>query len=282
MNASQQAGQGATLLDLLKVLGRRPLLLTASAVGGALVGLVVAMQTPGTYEAIAMVRMGTVTQTANITDVRDTREALQLRLVETPAQAAERVKLPAFVAESKLAGGAPEDLVKRVSVRLVRETDLMEMRYRAPGREEAERGLRALFETLRRRHEELAQPGKARLADQLRVVQQLRSESTGRRGELLQSLRGAPLGSIRGEYPFLQLAFAGQDSELLRWEVSLQAALAPPMTAPTSLMEAISVSDKPVNPARVLVVIGGLLAGVLFAAAVILFQFLSRRRAAGG
>lgn len=268
-------------MDLLKALARRPLLLAAGALIGALVGVALAMQTPATYEAVAMVRMGTVVQTANITDVRDTREALQLRLVETPTQAAERVKLAAFVAESRIEGGAPEDLVKRVGARIVRETDLLELRYRAPGREEAHRGLTALYETLRRRHEELAQPAKARLADQLRVVQQLRGEASGRRGVLLESLRGAPLSSVRGEYPFLQLAFVNQDSELLRWEVSLQAALAPPMTAPTALMEAVAVSDRPVNPARILVVIAGALVGLLVAAGLVFLRHFQRTASRG-
>lgn len=278
VNTTHEAAKPATLLELLKVLGSRPLLLTASAVVGGAIGLVAAMQTPASYEAIGLVRMGNVIQGSNVTDIRQpagVREMLQLRMVEAPAQAGERLKAPGFVAAAKLDGGSPEDLVKAINVRLVKDTDVLEVRYRAGSREAAGDGLRALVDTLRIRHEELAAPARAQLVEQLKVVRQLRSEARDSRRQMAQTLASRP------EAAFLPMVFGATDAELARWEVGLQAAMQPPLSTPTALMEEISVTDRQLNPGRVLVVLGGMLAGLLFTAAVILFQYTAGRARRG-
>jgi uncharacterized protein involved in exopolysaccharide biosynthesis len=263
----------ATLLELVLLIGRRWRLISAATLAGGAIGLGIAVATPPLYEASAVVRIGTV-------PVRVGREGADARLLEAPAQAAERVKLPSFIAETKIPG-EPRDLARNVVVRVVRETDLLEVNYRSTSGDDAQRGLQAIVTTLVRRHDELLQPVRTALTEQLRNVQQLRAETTERRGEILQSLRGAPLPSVRGELPFVQMAFAGQDTDLLRWEATLRSALAPPLTAQTALLETINVAHKPVTPARVLIVLAGALAGLLFSAAAVLARYVRDRKAHG-
>lgn len=278
--AAQATGEPATLLELMKMLGRRPLLLVGSAVVGGLIGLLAAAQMPANYEASGLVQIGRVMQPTDEVEMRDHRDAsarLALKEVEPAEQAAARVKTPGFVAASKLTGGSPEQLAKAVNVQVVKDTRLLDVRYRAASRDAARRGVQALAATLAQRHEQLAQEARGALAAQLKVVEQLRAASADQRTALLQSLRGVGASAGAAALPFLQLAVAGQGNELLSWEVNLRAALVPGVQTPTALVEPVSVTDSVVTPGRVLICVGGLLAGILFAAIVMLAQYMRQR-----
>lgn len=268
------APRPATLLDLLKALAARPWLLLACAAAGAALGLLAASGLPASYEGSVLVRVGLLPHGISMLDAREPRdayEALAMRMVEPPVLAAERIRTPGFVAAAGLPGSLDEQLAA-IYVRVVRETDLLELRYRAHSPQAVEQGLRALLETLRKRHEELAQAGRERARQELQVLEQLRQEAASRRREILQA------SGTRVDPQVLLMATTASDDGV-RWEAGLRAALQPQFTRATAAVEPIAVSPRRRDPATFLRVAGGALLGALAAAAVILFRYSARRRA---
>lgn len=251
----------ATLFELLLSLRRRWLFVVIAAVLGGLAGWLIGQSIPPRYEAVGMVRMA---QAALLVG-----ENVQIKPVEMPAQAAERVVMPGFLQASGLLqpGEAMRELQRKVAARPVRDSDLLEIRFRDHSTEAAGQGLRKLFDLLRQRQDALALPARQSLAQQLQTVQEFR-----RAGE------GAAERTARVD-PALLLSFAGRENELLRWEASLQAAMAPPSTAPAALVEGVSVNDEPVGPGPVLLTLAGGVAGLLLglAAALIHYAWVRRR-----
>lgn len=195
-------------------------------------------------------------------------ETVQLKPVEMPTQAAERVVMPGFLqASGLLQPGEPmHDLKRRVAARPVRESDLLEISYRDRSPESAGQGLRKIFDLLAKRQDALAQPARETIAQQLRTVQEFR------RAGVAEGARAARIETS------LQLSFASRENELLRWEASLQAAMAPPSTAPAALIEGVGINEEPVGPGPVLLALSGVVAGLLLGLAVALVHSLVLRR----
>lgn len=269
----EQGAGPATLLDLLKALARRPRLLAACALVGAALGLASALRAPQIYEGQVLLRMGQLPHAISMVDAREPRdwvEALQMRMVETPELASQRIQTVAFVASAGLPGD-PEQHLDAIDVRAIRGTDILTVRYRASTPEAAEKGLRALVDTLKQRHEQLAQAGRARAQEELKLLAQLREETANRRREILQST------ASRSDVPALVMAMAVSDDSV-RWEAGLRAALRPELTRATAPVENIVASRRQNNPARIMQVVAGALAGLLVAAGIILVQHLAQRR----
>jgi hypothetical protein len=233
------------------LLPRWPVLFGAM-VAGALAGALLATALPKQYEGAALIKIGTVAG----------------RLIETPAQTTERINLDGFLQAAALPGNPPpQERRSRVSVRVVRGADLVELRYRDSSPDAARTGAQSLFDALRVRHEEVAQPLLKRLDDQLAEVTRIQTDSRQQRERMVQDLRSAIKGPIKDEYPYLQLAFVGRDVEMARWEAALRAERSPPNTEPTRLMEAVSASDRPVSPRPLRVMAAGAALGLMFGAA---------------
>ena len=158
------------------------------------------------------------------------------------------------------------DLKRRVAARPVRESDLLEISYRDRSPESAGQGLRKIFDLLAKRQDALAQPARETIAQQLRTVQEFR------RAGVAEGARAARIETS------LQLSFASRENELLRWEASLQAAMAPPSTAPAALIEGVGINEEPVGPGPVLLALSGVVAGLLLGLAVALVHSLVLRR----
>ena len=250
----------ATLFELLLSLRRRWLIVVIAGVLGGVAGWVVGQWIPPRFEAVGVVRMAQVALLVG--------ENVQIKPVEMPIQAAERVVMPGFLQASGLLqpGAAMRELQRKVAARPVRDSDLLEIRFRDHSTEAAGQGLRKLFDLLRQRQDTLALPARQSIAQQLQTVQAFR-----RAGE------AAAPGQARLDTS-LQLSFAGRENELLRWEASLQAALAPPSTVPAALVEGVSISDEPVGPGPVLLALAGLVAGLLVGLAIALVHFVVVRR----
>ncbi|MES2480829.1 MAG: hypothetical protein V4609_02430 [Pseudomonadota bacterium] len=250
----------ATLFELLLSLRHRWLIVLAMAMVGGIAGWFASQSIPPRYEAVGMVRMAQVALLVGV--------EVQLKPVEMPAQAAERVVMPGFLqASGLLQPGEPmHDLKRKVSARPVRDSDLLEISYRDRSPESAGQGLRKIFDLLRQRQDALAQPARETIAQQLRTVQEFR------RAGVAEGVRSARLETS------LQLSFAGRENELLRWEASLQAAMAPPSTAPATLIEGVGINEEPVGPGPVLLVLAGVVAGLLLGLAVALVHYVALRR----
>jgi len=254
------ATDDATLFDLLRSLRRRWLIVVGMGLLGALAGWLIAQVIPAHYEAVGTVRMAQVALLIG--------ENVQIKPVEMPAQAAERVVMPGFLQASGLlqSGEAMKDLRRKVAARPVRDSDQLEIRFRDRSPDAAAQGLRKVFDLLRQRQDALALPAMQSIAQQLQTVQEFRraGEAGGARPARLESS--------------LQLSFAGRENELLRWEASLQAAMAPPSTTPAVLVEGVGISDEPVGPGGALLGVAGLVAGLILGLAAALIHYAVARR----
>jgi uncharacterized protein involved in exopolysaccharide biosynthesis len=243
----------------MRVLRTRPLLLGTCGLIGAALGMTVAQQLPTSYEAIGVVRL------AQVGEVMDGKASV--RLAESPAEAVQRLQMPSFLQDTGLGDppAAGHDIVSKLVVRRVRETDLLEIRYRSPDPDAARQALEKVLAQLRSRHEALTQPAKALLQEQLDAVQGLRAQSLEMRRSMLQNLGGSSQDSLRKEFPLLQLAFVGSDNDLARWELAVRTAMSPPSTAPTRLVEPVVLDQMPRVRKMLVLGLGGLAAGIFAA-----------------
>lgn len=204
-------------------------------------------------------------------------------LVEAPPRAVERMKLSSFQDNVLTSVGIdtsendPKARLYRSSLKLRQPpgTDLIELRVRAYSRDEAYRLAEATVEQLRKSHDKLALPSIDALRQQLDdVTHQLERAQKGR--ESLASL-AASGKDIDARNRFAESALLGQmimmrDEEIRKLRegrLMLEERLGPVRTYPTSLIESIHVSTRPVSPQRALTVLlaaaGGLVAGIAIA-----------------
>lgn len=275
-----EAHPPATLLELMGVLARRPVLLATSVIVGGLLGFGAAVSMRPAYEAVGLLQVGRVMQPTDAPSSArpESRAILELKPVEPPLQVVARIKSAGFIEASKLGSAPTVELLQRLKVKIVEGTELLQLRYTASTREAAREGLERLVGSLRSRHDQLAQQTRSALAGQLKVVEQARAASGEHRGELAQSLLRGSRTAAEGALPFLQLALAREDADLIPWEVGLRAALSPSADRPTQLVEPLFVTRNSITPGRVLVTVGGLLAGLLFGVAATLSRYVHERR----
>lgn len=254
-----------SLLQLAHAAVQRPLLLGAFALGGALAGIAAGQMLPARYEAVALMRMAQI----------GVKEGKDSRLVESAVEAAERMRMRGF-AQDALGDG---DLVNRiVAKRIGLSEQLIEVRFRDGSQQAAEQGMQKIFDLLRTRQEDLARPGRERLAEEVRSMQRLRADAQGRRQAGMQAFPASAAAGVRPEMAFVQSPLFAQDFQVAQWQGVVETALASPATLPTTLLEPIRVDDQPVSPKKTLLVLAGLVAGTLLGAFASLLLFLRGRR----
>lgn len=258
--------------EALQLLWRaRWTLIAGLVVGCGLAALALFLKTPQ-YEATAIVRL------AQIGKPGEDGVGI-VTPVESQGQAIARFRIPSFLSAAQLVRDLPFDrLVLRVDASAVRGTDAIDIRYRAETPDAAKEGVRKLFELLALRHAELVKPAVEVLQLQLAKAEQLRSESRQRREQILAKLPSMATGGVKDQYPFLDAAFVTQDVQVAKWESSIRSAMVAPNTLPTRLIEAVSVSDRPVNPKPLRYWAGGLIGGGLLGLMMVLLQRAWRRR----
>lgn len=228
--------------------------------GGAVLGMlaagvIISLSSPQ-YEAATVIQVGQIGQAGQ---------------VESATLAIERMTMHGFLKEVaqklNLRREEARRLPGKMSLKILKGTELIELIYRDSTPEQARRGALTFFELLRERHQTMALPAIENLKSQLNQVQEQIAVSTARRKEIIQNLPRQQISSLKNEYTFLSLAFVQQDSELAQREAALKNALREPSTRPTMLFEGIAVDDEPVSPRKrrglLLGCLGGFVLGVL-------------------
>lgn len=240
----------------------------------ALAALAYVFMSDAQWESTAAVQIGQVGQ-AEVGKVT--------ALVEAPPRAIERMKLASFQDNVLTRVGVdtsendPKAQLFRSSLKLRQPlgTDLIELTVRAYSRDQAYRLAQATIEQLRQSHDKLALPSIDALRRQLDVAtQQLEHAQKARESLASQAASGK---DIDARNRFAESALLGQmmtmrDEEIRKLSerrLMLEERLGPVRTYPTSLIESIHVSTKPVSPQRALTVLlaaaGGLVAGIAIA-----------------
>lgn len=208
------------------VLKRHAALVALLALAGALAGTFAAAWMPRTYEAVATVKVGWITQ-----------PSLGSKPIELPQDAAQRVRTAAFLRQAG-SGAPPEELDRRLVSRRLRDTSFVEIRYRDASPQAAEAGLAAIVEHLRKQHEEMARPVRSQVTEELRQVKELKAASGTRRAEVLQKA-GSDLGRSQVGEILANLTYTQNELELRRWDMVLSASLEEPWASSTELAEPI-------------------------------------------
>lgn len=219
------------------------------------------------WEAIAIVQLGQVWQVA--------------APIEAPNRAVERMKFRPFqegvLKSIGISAAEASDFsvvfTSSMKIRVLPNTDLLELKVRAYSRDEAKRWAEASVKHLQLVHQKLAEPSIARLQSQFaelkRQVKEIRDERD-------RFLKNAELKSEIGpgnrfaENLILSNYLVQKDAELRALEsqrLALQEQLDPAKTYPTSLIESVYVPEKRAYPKRTLVVLlagfVGLIIGVI-------------------
>ena len=257
-------------------------------VGGTVLGLAGAgtliLQSPPSYEAVAMVQVGQVGQVGQVTPMP----------VEPPAQAVERLRSSSFqlgVARSlgdqqwiDALTNSSGATTRHLSFQVMRNAPLIELKASANSPERAKTVAEATIRELARKQAEIAKPMIDRLLADLSIARD-RLASAERELEGLGKM--VVNASVKDER-FTQLSLIASLRVLKEAEVfgqrqaimAYESALRPPATQPAEALEAVFVASKPVSPKKSLLLalglVGGLLSGV-----VMVFFVDAWRRASG-
>ncbi len=238
------------------------------------------------WEATAVIQIGQVGQGA---------VGLGRPLVESPPRAIERMKLNAFrdavLADLKIPSDEdnPEARLYRASLKLklLPDTDLIELRVRGRSREDAEKWAQATVARLRDVHQELARPSIQRLEVQLMEVKQDLERTEAMRANLIEaaSVKGRNGPGYRfAENVLLANILNSRDAEIRHLRermVGLQEQLSPARTYPTSLIDRVHVPEKPVFPKKTSsVVLAGMLGSLLGFLMAFISDYVQRTRSA--
>ena len=228
------------------------------------------------WEAIGLVQVGQVWQD---------QKAIS---VENPISVVERIKNKSFQVKilSKLGISLDEENPKRklfvnsLKVKVVPNTDLLELRIRGYSAMEAAHWVEETVNYLQEAHKKLAEPTISRLQKQLvEVKKQILSvkaekDSLVKNAELKSQI--GP-GNRFAENLLLTNYLVQKDSELREFasrQLGLEEQLNPAKTFPTSLLEQAYVPEKPVSPQKLLIVTLATLVGLMLG----IFVALARGR----
>ena len=228
------------------------------------------------WEAIGLVQVGQVWQDQKTISV------------ENPISVVERIKNKSFQVKilSKLGISLDEENPKRklfvnsLKVKVVPNTDLLELRIRGYSAKEAAHWVEETVNYLQEAHKKLAEPTISRLQKQLvEVKKQILSvkaekDSLVKNAELKSQI--GP-GNRFAENLLLTNYLVQKDSELREFasrQLGLEEQLNPAKTFPTSLLEQAYVPERPVSPQKLLIVTLATLVGLMLG----IFVALARGR----
>lgn len=255
--------------------------------GGAVLGLVGAggalAVLPPKYEAVALVQVGQVGQVAQAGPLP----------VETPAQAAERLKSPSFQLEvAKKLGhedwvaalsASSSAATRYVTIQVMKTVPVIELKASARSPEQARAIADAVIQDLASKHAEIARPMLEKMRADLGITKEKLTTAERELAGLNKMATGVGIKDER----FTQLSLIAslrvqKEAEIfgLRQNIlAYETALMPPATQMTKALETIYAAGNPVSPKRSLLFpLGGI--GGLFAGVVLLFVANAWRREA--
>lgn len=283
LSASQSGAvlddDGIALYDLLQILVDGWGWIVGAVVAGLIAATAFLVVTPPQYEAVALVQVGQVGQVAQIGQVGQVGPVGQIGMVpvESLARVVERVAFPTFKdAMLKKLGWADGDVRRGVylgsiNAKVVRGTDLIEVKVRGLTREDARTSLDATIEHLASLHKMVAQPVIEDLqADLLKISAEVKeTEKTLvalERSARLQA-QVAPRERFSESMLYMQLATSKENHlrELKRREIQYRELTSLTGKSVTAAFAEPSVSG-PVSPRNaqtlLLAILGGLFLGV--------------------
>lgn len=251
------------LFDLWQTLVRRKGWVLGSPLFAVIAAAVAVTFMKPQWEATAAIQIGTVGQAGLATG----------QAIEPPARVVARVNLKSFedavLASLSLSGQKnPETKLFRSSlkVKALPNTDLIEIKVRGYSRESAKRSTEATVDYLHRTHQGMAAPTVQRIKQLLAQVEREIAQTRAEREKALKIMdlkdEAISKASFMGNIVLANVMIQ-RDNELRRLEqakIGYEEQLAPMRTYPTSYIEKISVSDKPVAPKKILII---LMAGML-------------------
>ena len=222
---------------------------------------------PPVWEAILVGQVGQVGQ----------------QLIEPVARVVERIKQMPFQGEVLTSMGIRNDEANprgklyrdSIKVKMLPNTDLIEIKVRGYSREEAKSNAEATLDRLAKIHEQLAKPSVQRLTQQMERVKQQINELQEERESIKNTQPNkskADSGSRFMESIIqtnLLVQVGGELRNLEQLRLTYEEQLSPLRTYPTSRIDSTYVSERPVAPKKGLIVVSsgalGLMAGMLAA-----------------
>ncbi len=264
-----------TLFDLWQILVRHKWWVLITPLLAVIAAVVAVIPLKSQWEATAAIRVGAVGQVAQVGHVG------QIELVEPVARVAERMKLTSFqdAALSDMSYPLGEKNLEAsryrggLMVKALPNTDLVEITARDYSQEDAKRSAEASVVYLQKIHQQLAAPTVQRLRQ---LVAQLEQEITQIKSEREKTLEIAGLkDKVIAREGFMEnvvlanitIQRDGELRELERAKAFYEEQLGPLHTYPTSVIERISVSEKPPKKSLIIMLAGvfGLVLGVMLA-----------------
>ncbi len=253
-----------SLHDLWKILIRRKGWILGFPLFAMITAAIVVTFMKPQWDATAVIRIGAVGQVGQQT-------------IEPAAQVVERMKLKAFNDVVLVSLGLPTNRENPEStlyqdsfqIKSIRGTDLIELKVRGYSQANANRYANAAIDYLKKKHAEMMASAmlskRQQLEKTVREISQIRSER-----DRLTKLMGLQEKAGFAESIVLTNTMAILTEDLRSQELikaNLEEQLNPMHTFPTSIIEEISISNKPVAPKKVLIIlitgVLGLLIGVM-------------------
>lgn len=217
------------------------------------------------WEAVSVIQIGQVWQVA--------------MPLESPSRTVERMKLQPFKAAVLTGLGIPATddhplsalYTNSLRVKVLPNTDLVELRLRARSREDAARWADATVKHLQAVHEKLADPSLARLKQQQAQMKRQMQLITEEKDRLLKNAEirsEIGPGNRFAENMLLSNFLLQKDAELRAFELQnlmLEEQLDPAKTYPTSLLDKVYVPEKRAYPKRALTVVLAAIVGLFLA-----------------
>ena len=279
-----------SLLDLWDTLiGAWKTLLAFLAVGIAL-GVGIGMLSPSVYQATALIQVGQVGQVGQVNVTRQP--------VESPLLAVERLRSLTF--QQRIAEATTDQVwlnairsgadAGRIQAQLVRATQadpspLIELKVRAPSREQAKMQTEATLAELVRIHNEFAQPRIDNLRSELASNREQLDASQKRLNELSQLAVADRVPDARfNQIMLANMMLTQTQAEVfaLRSTISMyETALQSPLTQPTRTIEPVFAPAHPVSPPRLLMLVVAAMAAAMLGVLWVLVRsaWLNARRA---
>ena len=264
---NQASPDEISLLEIWQVLVRYKKWVLGIPVLALVAAVAVSTLMPPVWEAILVGQVGQVGQ----------------QLIEPVARVVERIKQMPFQGEVLTSMGIRNDEANprgklyrdSIKVKMLPNTDLIEIKVRGYSREEAKSNAEATLDRLAKIHEQLAKPSVQRLTQQMERVKQQINELQEERESIKNTQPNkskADSGSRFMESIIqtnLLVQVGGELRNLEQLRLTYEEQLSPLRTYPTSRIDSTYVSERPVAPKKGLIVVSsgalGLMAGMLAA-----------------